>query len=266
MQAADARPADAGADLALIAAAARAGGEIAMRFFGRKPEVWMKSGASPVSEADIAVDTYLRETLRAARPDYGWLSEETVDTPERLGASRLFVVDPIDGTRAYIDGRETWCVSVAVVENGRPIAGVLACPAMREFYAATLGGGADLDGRRLRLSEPGHTPAIAGPKPLVDASRTLFPQLRTVPYVPSLAYRVAMVAAGRIDATFVKPKAHDWDLAAADLILSEAGGSIVDRSSGVLSYGGAIPQHGSLVAGGPFLLERLSGIMAGLEA
>lgn len=87
-----------------------------------------------------------------------------------------------------------------------------------------------------------------------------------MPYVPSLAYRVAMVAAGRIDATFVKPKAHDWDLAAADLILSEAGGSIVDRSSGVLSYGGAIPQHGSLVAGGPFLLERLSGIMAGLEA
>jgi myo-inositol-1(or 4)-monophosphatase len=266
LRAVDSQPADARADLALIAAAARAGGEIAMRFFRRKPEVWMKPGESPVSEADIAVDTYLRDTLRAARPGYGWLSEETADTPDRLGRSRLFVVDPIDGTRAYIDGRETWCVSIAVVEAGRPIAGVLACPAMGEFYGATLGGGADLDGRRLRIADPGLDPAIAGPKPLVDASRGLFPQLRTVPYIPSLAYRVAMVAAGRIDATFVKPKAHDWDLAAADLILSEAGGSVTDRSGGVLTYGGVNPWHGSLVAGGPFLLEKLSGIMAGLDA
>lgn len=266
MRGADIKPASAEDDLALIAAAARVGGEIAMRFFRQKPEVWMKPGESPVSEADIAVDTYLRDTLRAARPGYGWLSEETVDTPERLGAARLFVVDPIDGTRAYIDGRETWCVSVAVVENGRPIAGVLACPAMGEFYTASLGGGADLDGRRLRLAEPGHDPAIAGPKPLVDAARKPFPQLRTVPYIPSLAYRVAMVAAGRIDATFVRPKSHDWDLAAADLILAEAGGSVHDRSGQALIYGGANPQHGSLVAGGPFLLDRLSGIMAGLDA
>jgi myo-inositol-1(or 4)-monophosphatase len=266
LQAVDPRPADAEADLALIAAAARAGGEIAMRFFRKKPEVWMKPGESPVSEADIAVDTYLRDTLRAARPGYGWLSEETIDTPERLGISRLFVVDPIDGTRAYIDGRETWCVSIAVVENGRPIAGVLACPAMGEFYSARLGGGADLDGRRLQLKQPDHDPAIAGPKPLVDAARTQFPRLRTVPYIPSLAYRVAMVAAGRIDATFVRPKSHDWDLAAADLILSEAGGGVHDRSSHMLIYGGVTPQHGSLVAGGPFLLDRLSGIIARLEA
>lgn len=252
------------ADLALIADAARAGGEIAMRYFGRKQEIWMKGGTSPVSEADYAVDLYLRETLRAARPDYGWLSEETVDTPDRLGSRRTFIVDPIDGTRAYLDGRDTWCVSIAVVEDGRPLAGVLACPAKSEFFSATKGGGAWLDGRPARASSAGRTPSIAGPRPMVDAARPSIGALDTVPYVPSLAYRVAMVAAGRIDATFVKANAHDWDLAAADLILGEAGGGIINRAGSAPSYGGADPRHGSLVAGSAYLLERLAGVLAGL--
>lgn len=266
MQAIDVIPSGLEADLELIAEAARAGGEIAMRHFGSKHEIRMKPGDSPVTQADIAVDTYLRETLRKARPAYGWLSEETVDTPDRLRTERLFVVDPIDGTRAFIDNRETWCVSIAVVEAGRPLVGVLACPAIGEFYSATLGSGSYLDGRRLALQEPGLSPAIAGPKPMVDAARVPFPALRTVPYIPSLAYRVAMVAAGRIDATFVKPKAHDWDLAAADLMLSEAGGGILARSGLSPSYGGVNPQHGSLVAGGPYLLDRLSDILIRQEA
>jgi myo-inositol-1(or 4)-monophosphatase len=254
------------ADLELIAGAARAGGEIALRYFGRKHEIRMKPGDSPVTQADIAVDTYLRETLREARPAYGWLSEETIDTPDRLRTQRLFVVDPIDGTRAFIDNRETWCVSIAVVEAGRPLVGVLACPAIGEFYSAALASGSYLDGRRLALPEPGLSPAIAGPKPMVEAARAHFPALRTVPYIPSLAYRVAMVAAGRIDATFVKPKAHDWDLAAADLVLSEAGGGILARTGQTPSYGGVNPQHGSLVAGGPYLLDRLSDILIRQDA
>lgn len=253
-------------DLDLIAEAARQGGEIAMRFFGNKPQVWMKPGDSPVSQADIAVDTFLKDTLRAARPAYGWLSEETADTPDRLRAARTFVVDPIDGTRAFLDGRETWCVSIAVVEDGRPLAGVLACPAKNEFYAATLGGGSTLDGTPLSLEPPGAAPRIGGPKPMVDAARAEFPGLRTVPYVPSLAYRLAMVAAGRIDATFVKPRSHDWDLAAADLILGEAGGEIRDRFGGTPYYGGPNPQHGSLVAAGPYLLDTLSTIMGRQDA
>ncbi len=254
------------ADLALIADAALRGGEIAMRYFGRQPDVWMKPGDSPVTQADIAVDTYLRETLRAARPDYGWLSEETVDTPDRLKTERLFVVDPIDGTRAFIDKRDTWCVSIAVVEKGRPLAGVLACPAKGEFYSAALGGGAFLDGAGLSIRETDASPSIAGPKPMVDAARECFPDLRTVPYIPSLAYRLAMVAAGRIDATFVKPRSHDWDLAAADLILTEAGGGILARDGGSPFYGGVSPQHGSLVAGGPYLLDRLSDILIRQDA
>jgi myo-inositol-1(or 4)-monophosphatase len=158
-----------------------------------------------------------------------------------------------------------WCVSIAVVENGRPFAGVLACPAMGEFYSASIGGGAMLDGRALKIDPSPRDPAIAGPKPLVDAAKRQFPSMRTVPYIPSLAYRVAMVASGRIDATFVKPKSHDWDLAAADLILTEAGGGVRERSGEIPLYGGIDPRHGSLVAGGPFLLNSLQGLIAGLD-
>jgi myo-inositol-1(or 4)-monophosphatase len=118
-------------DLALLLDAARQAGAIALRYFGKDPQVWMKEGASPVSEADYAADAYLRETLLAARPDHGWLSEETADDPARLKARRLFVVDPIDGTRGFLEGKDTWCVSVALVEDGRTIAGVLECPAKR---------------------------------------------------------------------------------------------------------------------------------------
>jgi len=253
------------ADLELIASATREAGEIAMRYFRQSPDVWMKPGASPVSEADIAVDLFLKDVLRKARPDYGWLSEETADSPERLDAARTFIVDPIDGTRAFIDDRDMWCVSVAVVEGGRPYVGVLACPAMGEFYTATLGGGANLDGRRLKIDPGPRDPAIAGPKPLVEAAKAQFPTMRSVPYIPSLAYRVAMVASGRIDATFVKPKSHDWDLAAADLILAEAGGSIRERNGEVPLYGGPDPRHGSLVAGGAFLLNSLQKMIADLD-
>jgi myo-inositol-1(or 4)-monophosphatase len=233
-----------------------------MEYFGNKPKVWMKPGDSPVSQADLAVDTFLRETLSAARPAYGWLSEETVDTSERLGAVRTFVVDPIDGTRAFIDNRSTWCVSIAVVEAGRPLVGVLACPAKGEFFSAIRGGGSTLDGVSLSLEQPGPDPRIAGPKPMVEAARAAFPDLRTVAYVPSLAYRLAMVADGTLDASFIKPNSHDWDLAAADLILREAGGDILDEQGRPPSYGGSQIRHGSLVAGSGALLAAMARTIA----
>ena len=145
--------ADISADLALLVEAAQEAGRIAMRYFKNDPEVWMKGGTSPVSEADYAVDAFLRETLLDARPDYGWLSEETIDDAARLSARRTFVVDPIDGTRGFLEGNSRWCVSVAVVELGNSLAGVLECPARKETFAAKLGGGAFRNGIRV-ISRP----------------------------------------------------------------------------------------------------------------
>lgn len=255
--------ADAQDDLQLLLDAAREAGEIALRYFGKNPEVWMKAGQSPVSEADYAADTYLRETLGAARPDYGWLSEETVDSAARMSARRTFVVDPIDGTRGFLEGNSAWCVSVAIVEAGRSVAGVLDCPARGEIYSALPGQGAYKNGRRIRVREPGTELEVGGPQRFVD----LLPQewrqrVRRMPHVPSLAYRLAMIAEGSIDATFVKPNAHDWDIAAVDLILSEAGGRLLDADGAGPAYAAAVPRHGLLVAGSGALLGAMAGAIA----
>ena len=261
-----ARDRDLAADLALISGAAAEAGRIALRYFGKEPEVWMKLGQSPVSEADYAVDRFLRDALTAARPDYGWLSEETADDPARLAARRTFVVDPIDGTRAFLAGRRTWCVSIAVVEEGRSLAGVLDCPARGEIYAATLGLGSTKDGRPLRVAAPAGPLRIAGPKELVSRFEKGGPRLDPVSYIPSLAYRLAMVADGSLDATFVKPNSHDWDLAAADLILSEAGGMVLDERGRRPAYARETIAHGALAAGSGALLAQLSAVIAAQDA
>lgn len=252
------------ADLALIGDAAREAGEIAMRYFRNDPDVWMKNGSSPVSEADIAVDRFLRRTLSAARPDYGWLSEETADTPGRLSARRTFVVDPIDGTRAFIDGRDIWCVSIAVVEDGLSLAGVLECPAKGEFYEAVTGGPALLNGDMIAVTaDKSSAPRIAGPKAMLQAAPDFMRRGPDIPYIPSLAYRVAMVAKGALDATFVKPHSHDWDLAAADLILRRAGGGLIGRDGRPPAYAGPNPRHGALAAGSGALLAQMQTVIAG---
>lgn len=251
-------------DLALLCDAAREAGAIALRYFGKNPEVWMKGGTSPVSEADYAADTYLRNTLLAARPDYGWLSEETADGPERLKARRIFVVDPIDGTRGFLDGQKYWCVSVAVVEDGKPIAGVLECPAAHETYWATPGTGAFLNGERIKVRNTPAIAALGGPKALQD----LVPQawqgrLTRTAYIPSLAYRLAMIAKGSLDATFVKPNAHDWDIAAAELILREAGGRLIDSHGATPAFGKEKVSHGVLAAGSGEMLAMMAGVISG---
>ena len=253
-------------DLTLLRDAAREAGAIAMRYFGNNPQVWMKGGTSPVSEADHAADAYLRETLLAARPDYGWLSEETADDPARLLARRTFVVDPIDGTRGFLEGLRSWCVSVAVVERrpharrrarmpgqGRNLSG--RCPARARSATASA-----IAVRRLAT-----TVEIGGLKQLIDLMPAEWQdRVQRAAHIPSLAYRLAMVANGTLDATFVKPNAHDWDIAAADLILREAGGAVLDRHGRAPLYAGEVIRHGALVAGSGELLAVLAGVIAGL--
>ncbi|WP_273726977.1 3'(2'),5'-bisphosphate nucleotidase CysQ [Brucella gallinifaecis] len=252
-------------ELELLRHAAREAGRIAMRYFGQSPEVWFKEGQSPVSEADFAVDTYLKQVLLEARPEYGWISEETTDDRTLQHRRRAFVVDPIDGTRAFIGGQSQWCVSVAVVEDGKPIAGVLQCPVLSEVIEAGKGFGASQNGLPIqtRLPPPGEKISMASARRMVDVLPDGWRDRVIVhPYVPSLAYRIAMVARGDIAGTFIRPNSHDWDLAAADLILSESGGALLGHDARPVIYGGPTLQHGALVASSGNLLQEMLSVVA----
>lgn len=246
-------------DLQLIRDAAAEAGAIAMRHFRSDPQVWIKDGSSPVSEADFEVDRFLRGKLGRERPGYGWLSEESARMPKAAGHSRTFVVDPIDGTRAFLAGKDVWCVSIAIVEDGVAIAGVLDCPVRGEAFSAVGGRGSHRNGDALSVRKPPSKPLVAGPGAMFSAMPDrLRASVETAGYLPSLAYRIAMVAAGEIDATFVKPNAHDWDVAAADLILGEAGGMVLDANGKPPYYAGRDPRLGALVAGSGSLLEEMA--------
>lgn len=255
-------------DLSLLADAAREAGRIALGYFRRDPKVWIKGASSPVSEADIAADRYLHTTLTAARPDYGWLSEESVDTPDRLERQRVFVVDPIDGTRGFIDGHPDWCVSVAIVEGDTPVAAALYAPALDEMFEAAAGAGARLNGAVLAVS--GRTTLsgarIAGPARHLRAMVAHGMDARERRFTPSLAYRFALVAAGRVDVATARSGAYDWDLAAVDLLVHEAGGTLCDLGGGRLRFNGVEPRHPSLIAATPALASATGAIIAEAEA
>ena len=250
------------ADLDLLIGAARLAGARALDFFRKGPEVWWKNGGrSPVSAADFAANDILKKELLSARPNYGWLSEETDDDAGRLDCETVFVIDPIDGTRAFIAGKDVWCVSAAVVHRGRPVAGVLFAPALDELFTAAAGGAARKNGQPIRATDPdtARPTRIAAPEDMAQGiDRQMTGGVQRIPHVPSLAYRLAMVADGRIDATLVKRNAHDWDLAAADLILAEAGGALVMLDGEALSYNRPTVSHETLAAAG---LSRLSGLV-----
>ncbi|WP_448431698.1 3'(2'),5'-bisphosphate nucleotidase CysQ [Martelella sp. FOR1707] len=254
--------ADIQADLALITDAAREAGAVALSHFGQNPEVWWKnSGQSPVSAADFAANECLEDLLLRARPDYGWLSEESGDDFARLEADATFVVDPIDGTRGFLKGKKNWMVSVAVVRGGRPVVGVLVAPALDEVFTAALGGPALKNGLPIAAStqqgESGNL-ELCLPAMMLDGFSPPFrARVNKAAHIPSLAYRLALVADGRLDATLVRPNSHDWDLAAADIILTAAGASLVDDAGRPLTYNRRTLRHGTLFAGNPALVGTL---------
>ena len=252
------------ADVALLAAAAEEAGEIALRWFRRDPQVWQKAGGSPVSEADLAVDRHLKQRLLAARPDYGWLSEETADGPERLERARVFVVDPIDGTRAFVDGDDQWTVSLAVVEAGRPIAAALIQPATGALWLAAAGAGARRDGEPLAVADRAALDGsrVSGPSRFLERTAITGAGFASRRFVPSLALRIAQVADGRLDIAYGSGNAHDWDLAAADLLVQEAGGRVAVPSGEPLVYNRAVPRHPPLVAAVPGLFDAARDLLA----
>ncbi|MDC9823615.1 3'(2'),5'-bisphosphate nucleotidase CysQ [Devosia sp. ZB163] len=244
-------------DRELLRSAAVTAGIIAAGYFRRDLKTWTKENASPVSEADIVLDNYLRATLLAARPGYGWLSEESVDTADRLSHRRVFVVDPIDGTRGFIRGEDSWTVSLAVVEDGIPIAGVVYAPARDEMYDAAQGEGARLNGKPLtRVRHPGRTaPLIPAPGAVHQELQSSGLEYARGPAYPSLAYRLVQVATGKLDAAVARRGALDWDIAGAACILGEAGVPIEDVCIGVLRFNRPEIRHGALAALGEASLK-----------
>lgn len=236
-------------DIALLKAAAVHAGIIGLGFFRTDLKTWTKNVSSPVSEADIALDKFLTQTLRAARPGYGWLSEETADGPERLAHSRVFIVDPIDGTRGFIRGDDTWTISLSVVEDGRSIAGVVYAPARDEMYVAARGQGATLNGAPLKPQpRSGKERIIPTPAAVQKELAQLGLEYSLGPSSPSLAYRLVQVAAGTLDAVVVRRGAEDWDLAGADVILREAGAVLEDVCLGEPRYNKPETRHAALAA------------------
>jgi myo-inositol-1(or 4)-monophosphatase len=234
-----------------LASAVREAGALALHMFRGRPASWIKGASSPVSEADLAVDALLRERLLAIR-DAGWLSEESEDDPARLQRAEVWVVDPIDGTRAYLAGLADWVISAALVDAGRPVVAALYAPVTDELFLATAGGGATLNGAPIRTSSgDGLAGArFSGAKRRLDSLAAIEPRIETTPRIPSLALRLARVATGTLDGTFTAPNSHDWDLAAADLLVHEAGGLISTLTGESLIYNRPNPVHDALLAAG----------------
>jgi len=239
-------------DAALLTDTVREAGALALSLFRTELKNWTKGASSPVSEADIRVNDLLESRLRSATPDYGWLSEESVDDEARLEKRLVWIVDPIDGTRGYLAGREDWCVSVALVENGSPLLAAVFAPASDEFFFAMRGQGALLNavpvlatsGTELDFSR------VAGPKPLVERLSRQSGEIILHPRIGSLALRLCRVAQGSLDAAFAGGQSRDWDLAAANLIVQEANGNMTALSGDAILYNRREVTHGVLVAAG----------------
>jgi myo-inositol-1(or 4)-monophosphatase len=258
----------------LLVAAAREAGALALGFFRPGAQtsaaVQSKAGGSPVTAADLAADALLKERLGAAFPEAGWLSEETADNDARLARRCLIIVDPIDGTRAFVAGDSRWTVCAALIVDGRPLAGVVHAPALGETYSAARGEGAERNGAPLAVSSRFDSERLsaAGPKPLLQAmSGRLGLPVEVAPRVPSLAYRLCMAAQGAIDFAVAAPDSHDWDVAAADLILEEAGAGLTDVSGDPLVYNTARIRRRALLAApealAPRLLDAFRGALGG---
>jgi myo-inositol-1(or 4)-monophosphatase len=232
----------------------REAGELA-RATARGPfKRWTKGDDnSPVSEGDIAVNDFLRARLHALVPAAGWTSEETDEQPNEQAKPLSWIVDPIDGTRAYISGRADWTISVALADAGRPQLAALYAPVTEEMFLAVHGQGATLNGERITANGGAQLAGarLAGPKRYLDRFSDLSPQILAQPKVFSLALRLARVAHGGLDAAFASGGSHAWDLAAADLLVHEAGGVMTDFAGRPLSYHRPHAVHDALIAAGP---------------
>jgi myo-inositol-1(or 4)-monophosphatase len=239
-------------DAALLYDAVREAGALGQSLARRgNLRQWTKPDGSHVTEGDLAINTLLEERIRTARPDDGWLSEETPDEPQRLARPRLWIIDPIDGTRAFIEGRKEWCVAAALAIAGRPVLAAVYRPMKDEFYAAEAGGGASLNGQQLAIPD---SDDLTGAR--IAGNRKALAGLTHLGIAPDpsgalpLQLRLAYVAAGRLAGAVSVGKRNDWDLAAGELLVIEAGGAVSGTSGEGYIYNRPEPWQQGLVAAG----------------
>ncbi|KQT31401.1 3'(2'),5'-bisphosphate nucleotidase CysQ [Sphingomonas sp. Leaf412] len=231
-----------------VAGIAREAGQLAFARWRTDFARWEKSPGSPVCEVDLDIDRMLRARLTALLPEAGWLSEETADNADRLAARRVWVVDPIDGTRDYIRGRPGWCVSIALIEDGRPVLGVLDAPARGETWTAAAGGGATLNGAGVRA---GTRAMLDGARVPVDALPKADRILTAVEKPNSIALRIAMVADDRADLVATLRWGNEWDIAAAVLLAAEAGAAATDALGAALAFNKPDPRAFGVLVSAP---------------
>ena len=249
-------------DLSLLTEAAHRAGQIATRFTGPEAKRWDKpDGAGPVTEADLAVNAMLEDMLPKARPGYGWLSEESEDSDARLSCDRVFIIDPIDGTRSFAEGSQTWAHSLAVADKGVVTAAVIYLPQRDLLYCAAKDMGATCNGAPIQVAEliDLDQASVLATRPNLDGHhwRTGTAPTFTRSLRPSLAYRMAQVADGHFDAMLTLRPSWEWDIAAGDLILREAGGICTDRTGTPLKFNNPQPLLNGVVAANPKLHSAL---------
>lgn len=241
-------------ELELLEAAARESGEIARKYWRDDPQVWDKGQNDPVSEADLAVDQHLKTRLLGARPDYGWASEETEDSLDRLEADRVFICDPIDGTRAFVAGEATWAHSLAIAERGEVVAAAVYLPVRDKMYLAQKGAGATLNGSEIKASGRGELEGATALGPKVNFRPEHWqddnPPAMKRSFRPSLAYRLSLIAEGRYDAMLTLRPCWEWDIAAGSLISAEAGAGVSDRNGQALIFNTRNRKTNGVVAAG----------------
>ncbi|MEJ0023779.1 MAG: 3'(2'),5'-bisphosphate nucleotidase CysQ [Alphaproteobacteria bacterium] len=252
------------ADLALIKEAVLACGPLLRDAFGGDVQIWSKPGGSPVTEIDLAVNEILHGRLTSARPDYGWLSEESPDDKTRLSCTRTFIVDPLDGTTSFIKGRPEFGVAVALAYAGVAVAGIVYNPITEELFEASLGDGARLNGAPMKTSAATslEQARILTPKTFFSSRKWAapWPEMQ-IDQRGALTYRMALVACGAFDGTASLGLKHEWDIAAGAILISEAGGRITDPWDEPLTFNQPDPRVPGMVAAGaclhPLLIERL---------
>lgn len=245
------------ADLELALRAVRAAGEAVMGAFRSGAEVRYKGPDQPVTDADLAADRLLREALQGERPEYGWLSEETADSPERLSRERVWVVDPIDGTRSYVDGRAEFSLVVGLAVRGRAVLGVVYNPATGELYHAAEGGGAFLGGEPIRAGgDSGRRVLLASRSEIRRGELAAFGDWSLHP-LGSTAYKMAKVADGTGDVFLSRGPKSEWDVCGAEVVVREAGGRVADSLGGELRYNRPDPRVRGVIAARPGVYEEV---------